>query len=71
MTNFIVYKMAEFDRADILDKTNYHFDFNGEKGSTDSKKSWWIIGILIGFVMNFITFLMFHIFHKNKYNKSL
>jgi hypothetical protein len=58
--------MAQYDRADILDKTNYQFDLNGKESDTSSKKSWWIIGILIGFIMNFIAFLTFYVFHKRK-----
>lgn len=58
--------MAELDRADIIDKTNYQFKMDGVEGDTSSKKSWWIIGILIGFIMNFIAFLTFYVFHKRK-----
>lgn len=62
--------MAEFDRADIIDKTNYHFDLNGKESSSSSKKSWWVIGLVIGLVMNFLAFLMFYVFHKKKYVKK-
>ena len=62
--------MAEFDIADIIDKTNYHFDLNGKESSSSSKKSWWVIGLVIGLVMNFLAFLMFYIFHKKKYVKK-
>ncbi len=63
--------MTEFDRADILDKTNYQFDMNGEESTTSSKKSWWVIGLLIGFGMNFLAFLMFYVFHKKEYVKKI
>jgi len=62
----MLYKMTEFDRADIIDKTNYQFDMNGKESDASSKKSWWIIGLIIGFGMNFLAFLMFYIFHKQQ-----
>lgn len=61
--------MGELDRADILDKTNYQFNMDGAESTTSSKKSWWVIGLLIGFGMNFIAFLMFYIFHKHTHVK--
>ena len=66
----MLYKMAELDRADIIDKTNYQFDMNGKESSSSSKKSWWVIGLIIGFGMNFLAFLIFYIFHKRKYLKK-
>lgn len=66
--NIILFnKMVEFDRGDILDKTTYQFDMNGDVSDINSKKSWWLIGLLIGFVLNFLTFLAYYIFHTRKH----
>ena len=63
--------MSEFNRGDILDKHNYQFDMSGEESTTSSKKSWWVIGLIIGFGMNLIAFLLFYIFHKREHVKKI
>lgn len=62
--------MTELDRADILDKTSYQFNMDASKSGTGSKKSWWVIGLLIGLTMNFIAFVLFYFFHKREYLKK-
>ena len=62
--------MTEFDRNDIMRENNYNFDNDALESSYSSQKSWWFIGILIGFVMNFIAFLSFYVFHKREHFKK-
>ena len=71
LINLYFYKMGELDRADIIDKTNYQFNMSGEQSSASSKKSWWVIGLLIGFGMNFLAFLIFYMYHKNQHSKRV
>lgn len=63
--------MVEFDRGDILDKTTYQFNMNGDVSDINSKKSWWLIGLLIGFTLNFLTFLAYYFFHTRKHAKKI
>jgi hypothetical protein len=62
--------MTEFDRNDIMRENNYNFNNDALENLYSSQKSWWFIGILIGFVMNFIAFLSFYVFHKREHFKK-
>ena len=62
--------MTEFDRNDIMRENNYNFNKDAPESSYSSQKSWWLIGILIGFIMNFIAFLAFYVFHKREHFKK-
>ena len=62
--------MTEFDREAVMNETQKSTPYASES-SYSSKKSWWVIGLLIGFVMNFIAFLMFYVFHKREHFKKV
>lgn len=51
------------DRDSIRSDSQHYFDNSKKKSDHTSKKSWWIIGIIIALVMNFIAFFIFHAFH--------
>ncbi len=59
------------DRASLIYNTEYLIDKTKEPAGPDSKKSWWMIGITIGFVMNFLVFLFFYIYHRRNHLKHL
>jgi hypothetical protein len=63
--------MVDFDREAVMNDTNYKFNTYAEESSYSSKKSWWIIGLLIGLVTNFLAFLMFYVFHKREHFKKV
>ena len=45
----------------------YNFDSNKEMSDHNSKTTWWIIGLILGLFMNFVAFLVFHMFHIREY----
>ena len=55
---------------DIINESQYQFDNSKKKSSYSSKKSWWIIGLIIGLAMNFIAFLIFHIYHVKRHTTN-
>jgi len=59
-----------YDRNHVLNETEYQFDNTKKRSDHTSKKSWWIIGLLIGLVMNFISFFIFHSFHMNEHKRN-
>ena len=59
-----------YDRDYVLNESEYQFDNTKKQSDHTSKKSWWVIGILIGLVMNFIAFLIFHSFHAREHNSN-
>lgn len=63
--------MTNFDRASILDETNYQFNMEGNPHDSSSKKSWWTIGLLIGLSMNFIAFVIMYFYYKGQYLKKM
>ena len=63
--------MPDYDRASILDETHYQYDMKGNPHDSSSKKSWWTIGLLIGFVMNFIAFVIMYYYYKGHYLKKI
>jgi len=63
--------MSSLDRESVLNDSSYQFDETKESSSYSSKKSWWIIGIVIGLIMNFLAFLIFHIFHSREHMKHI
>jgi hypothetical protein len=63
--------MSSLTRETILDESKYQFNETKKSSDHSSKKSWWIIGIVIGLLMNFLAFLIFHIFHSKEHIKSL
>lgn len=56
------------DRNHVLNEADYQFDKNKKKSDHTSKKSWWIIGILIALSMNFVAFFIFHFFHIKQHS---
>ena len=62
---------TSFDRASVIDNTNYLVDFSKDHTDENSKKPWWLIGITIGLTMNFLVFLFFYIYHKRNHLKSM
>jgi hypothetical protein len=52
------------DRIELLRTTNYQFNENGEVGTVDSSKSYWIMGLLIGMYLNLIVFIVYYSFHR-------
>lgn len=48
--------------AEVLED-QYIFDHDKQMSDHTSKKSWWIIGMILGLFMNFVAFLVFHMFH--------
>ena len=62
--------MSSLDRESIRSDSNYQFDETKKSPDHTSKKSWWIIGIIIGLIMNFLAFLIFHIFHSKEHMKK-
>jgi hypothetical protein len=48
--------------SEVLDD-QYNFDNDKKMSDHTSKKSWWIIGFILGLFTNFVAFLIFHMFH--------
>lgn len=52
----------------MLDE-DYEFPFKGEDKTT--KTSWYMVGVVIGFFMSFLVFLIYYIRHSNINIKGL
>ena len=59
-----------YDRDHVINENEYQFDNTKKRSDHTSKKSWWVIGILIGLVMNFVAFFIFHVFHTNEHTRK-
>ena len=59
-----------FDRGSVAD-SGYLVDTTAEHSNINSKKNLWVVGLLIGFSLNFVVFVVYYIFHKREYLKRL